>query len=443
MLTSYNRLTQDVHLREVLTGASLALLLRGAGVAIAFALNVAIGRVLGAEDAGYYFLALSMVMIGSVFARLGLDNTLLRFIAAGAAKDEWGELRGVFSLGIKIAGGTSFALSLFLSIGAPWIAVHIFDKQGIIEPLRWMSFGIFTFSVMMLLAESLRGLNRIRDSMLVSGVIFPLISLILLWPLTSRWGVAGASISYVLSTGIAGIYGMFQWNRATKGRAAPEPFPLKPVWDSAHPLWLMSLIRLGLMPWAPLFLLGIWGPGADSAGVFGAVTRVAMLVTFLFIATNTAIASKISKLLKAERIDELRDLSRKVSAIVTIASTPILLFLIFKGDFVMLLFGRDYSTGATALAILSIGHLIISATGLGGTILVMSGRENYVRRSAVVSTFILFALAFLTIPTLGIVGAALATAGSMAFMSGLEAYFVWKIFGFSPVMKVPLVGAHT
>ena len=71
--------SMDGHLREVLTGASIAFLLRVLGAAAAFALNMVIGRLLGAEGAGLYFLALSVALIGSLLAQLGLANTLLRF----------------------------------------------------------------------------------------------------------------------------------------------------------------------------------------------------------------------------------------------------------------------------------------------------------------------------------------------------------------------------
>ena len=186
----------DVHTLEVLNGAGLAFVLRGLGAGFAFALNVVIGRLLGAEGAGLYFLALAVTSIGAVVARLGLDNTLLRFVAAGAAQKDWGQVKGVFALGMKLAGAASLALSLVCLAIAPWLSETVFREPELASPLRWMSLGIFTFSMMTLLSEALKGLKRIRNSMLVSGVLYPLGALILVWPLIILMGPAGAGLAY-------------------------------------------------------------------------------------------------------------------------------------------------------------------------------------------------------------------------------------------------------
>ena len=95
----------DMHSREVLSGAALAFVLRAVGAGLAFALNVVIGRLLGAEGAGLYFMALSVVTIGAVITKLGLDNTLLRFIASGASSGDWSRVLGVFRMGMRLAAG--------------------------------------------------------------------------------------------------------------------------------------------------------------------------------------------------------------------------------------------------------------------------------------------------------------------------------------------------
>ena len=56
-------------------------LVRVFSAVIAFLLTLFITRELGAEEAGYYFLAFSFVAILSAFSRLGMDNTVVRFVA--------------------------------------------------------------------------------------------------------------------------------------------------------------------------------------------------------------------------------------------------------------------------------------------------------------------------------------------------------------------------
>ena len=418
-------LSMEHHAREVLSGAALAFLLRAFGAGLAFALNVAIARLLGAEGAGLYFLALSLVVITSIVARMGLDNTVLRFVASAVSLGDWGRVKGVQVLSLKLAGSVSLCLALICFVSAPWIAQYLFDKSALTAPLRWMSLGIFTFSTMMLLAESLKGLKRVRDSMLVSGVLSPAFGLILIWPLTTLAGVAGASLTYVLATAVSAVVGVLFWRHALRSHSlSASPFPQRELWASSRPLWGMSVITQGVMPWAPLFLLGIWG-SAEETGIFGAATRVAMLVSFCLTAVNTIVAPKFAELHTKGDLRALAMLARQTAHIVLLLSLPLFLFLTIAGDWVMSWFGPDFTRGGTALAILALGQAVNATTGSVGFLLIMAGHERSVRNSAIASSFVLVSGAVTLIPYYGMSGAAIASAASVATMNILNVYQVW------------------
>ena len=414
----------DVHMREVLFGASQAFVLRAMGAVLAFALNVAIARLLGTDGAGLYFLALSVVMIGSVVARLGLDNAMLRFVAAGMAKRDAEQVNGVVSLGLRMAGIFGLLIAVLVAALAPHLATHLFSEPDLVQPLVWMSLGILSFSLMTLVAESLKGLKQIPKSMLVSGVIYPVVALLLLWPFVTYWGVAGVSLAYVVATVTAALLGWLWWRRA---RPAPGTgsFPLSELWNSARPLWIMSGITRGLLPWLPLFLLGIWGTAEDS-GVFGAATRLVMLITFFLTAVNTILAPKFAELYAKQNLAMIGKLARRFTLMITLAVLPLFLLLFFAGDFVMGLFGPGFSRGGDVLAILAIGQFVNVLTGSVGVLLMMSGHERDVRNSALFALCLLLVVAASAMPVYGLTGAALASAGAVAGMNLLSAYYVWR-----------------
>lgn len=76
----------DQQLLELLSGSSVALILKLIGAGLAFTFNVLLARLLGAEGAGVYFLALSVITVAVVFGRLGLDKTVLRLISANSGR---------------------------------------------------------------------------------------------------------------------------------------------------------------------------------------------------------------------------------------------------------------------------------------------------------------------------------------------------------------------
>jgi len=405
------------HMAEVLRGAGLAFVLRGVGAGLAFLLNVVIGRMLGAEGAGLYFLALSVVSIGAVITKLGLDKTLLRFVAAGASTADWNRVVGVFRTGTRLAAASSLTGAVVVFVAAPLMAEHFFGQPPLGGPLRAISLGIFTFALMMLLSECLKGLKRIRDSMLVSGVLYPLIALAVIWPLATLFGPTGAALAYVLGTGGAAAVGYALWRATMRGHPAPDPnFDRATLWHSARALWVMDLINRAVLPWAPLFLLGLWGTAADS-GVFGAATRVSMLVTFFLVAVNTVIAPKFAELYARGEIEMIGRLARRFALLITLAASPLFLILIFAGDWVMGLFGPDFVRGGAALAILALGQAVVCITGVAGQVLIMTGREKYMRNGSVLALATMAVSSLLLIPRYGIYGAATASALSLSMMN--------------------------
>src|SRR5207245_8982664 len=99
-----------------------ALIVRVSGAGISFALNVLIARLYGADGAGVYFLALTVMTIATVFGRMGMDNSLLRFVAAHAASGGWGEVEGGHRKGMRIAWAASLVSTAVIAAGAPCLA---------------------------------------------------------------------------------------------------------------------------------------------------------------------------------------------------------------------------------------------------------------------------------------------------------------------------------
>lgn len=418
-------LSLDVHMTEVLLGAWLAFSIRAVGAVLALLLNITIGRLLGAEGAGLYFLALSVTSISAVIAKLGLDNSMLRFIAISSSKQDWRLAKGTFKFGIRLAGFTSFSLSLAVFLMASWIANDIFGEPDLIAYLRWMSLGVFCFSMMSLISESLKGIRYIRDAMLVSGVIFPTVALVLIWPLVQLIGYAGPALAYVLGTGTAALVGWRMWQRATKNWPnSIAQVDRATLWSSMYPLWITSIINQAVLPWAPLFFLGIWGT-TQEIGIFGAATRVALLVAFFLTAVNTVIIPKFAEMHSREDVQAMGRLAQRFAVFIALVASPFCLFLVFNGDWVMTLFGPEFSHGGAALAILALGQLVNAMTGLAGHLLIMTGHERDTRNASIFAMLLMLVSAILLIPPHGMLGASIASALALAGMNLFSTVFVW------------------
>ena len=420
---------------KLLKGVLLAFTLRAMGAACAFALNVVIGRLLGAEGAGLYYLALSVSSIVAVIARLGMDHAALRLIAAEIANEDNGErASSVLVQAIKVTGASALTMSLIILVTAHPISTHVLSEPSLVGPLSWISMSILTFSMMMLMAESLKGLSRVRDAMLVSGVIYPVVALIFIWPLTKLAGASGAALAYVLGTGVAATIGLVLWLRQRSLPWVNPDFELSALWISSGRLWVMSIINSAVLPWTPLFLLGVWG-STEDAGIFGAATKLATLITFSLAAVNAVAAPRFSRLYAQGRIEELRSAACRSSLFVAVLASPVLVLMVFESDWLMGLFGEDFVRGGTLLTILALGQAVSALTGSVGYLLMMTGHEKDIRNSAILSALILGASSVVLIPPYGPLGAAISGAIAMS-SSNVTNYVLVKLrLGFFVVPK--------
>lgn len=402
------RLYAEPHMREVAYGTALAFVLKIIGSGLAFAFGVVVARLLGAEGAGVYFLSLSIVTIGSVIGRVGLDNALLRFIATRATLKDWGGVKGVYALGMRYAIAASGAITVIVFVASTWIADFLFNKPELAQPLRWMSLSILPFALLNLQADSLKGLKRIREAMLVHGVGVPLTGLIIIFPLAQSFGVLGVGIAYLFSTLLVAALGFLIWRKAIAGYSiASKSFPAKELQDSCRPLFMVSFLNLAVLPWMPLFLLGIWASSQD-VGIFGAALRVAALVSFMLITINNVVAPKFAELHIQGDVLLLSQTAQRSALLITMLASPILLVLIIGGSWVMGIYGPEFERGAIVLAILAVGQFVNAFTGSVGFVLMMGGQEGATWRALLYSVLVSIALSLLLIPEFGMIGAAIA-----------------------------------
>jgi O-antigen/teichoic acid export membrane protein len=425
----------DGHMREVVSGAAAAFVLKTAGAGLSLAFNIAVARLLGTAGAGLFFLALSITTIGSVIGRVGLDNTLLRFVAAHGALGEWGKVKGVHALGVKLAATVSGAVTLICFLFAPVLATAVFRKPDLAAPLRWMSLSILPFALVNLHAESLKGLKRISAAMLVQGIGVPLAGLALIVPLAGAAGAAGASVAYAAAAGLTALAGAWAWRRVSVEHDDAPSFPFRDLWESCKPLLFVSVMNRAILPWSPLFLLGIWADSRE-VGIFGAATRVAMVVSFTLATVNSVLVPKFAELYATGDREALGRTARRSAQMITLLASPVFLVMLFGGSRVMSVFGADFAEGAPVLAVLALGQLVNTLTGSVNHVLIVTGNEVIVRNTVVLATVAQVGICALLIPLAGVTGAAVAAAVTTAGINLAAALMVWKRLG---IMTIPFL----
>ena len=419
-MTLFSRLTDgiELHLKELLKGTAIALTLRGSGLICITLFNLILARILGPEKTGLFFLSFNMAILGTVFGRLGLDNAMLKYTAANSASENWYAVAGIYRKGITISGLSSCAITILILILAPTLCTHVFHDNALIGPMRIMALAIMPLSLTNLHSEMLRGLKRIRDSLLVywQGLILPIISLCLLIIFVQKFGLAGAVTSYLAASFITLGVAYILWRNATPQlEKQPGGFDTKILMDTALPLFWVSSTHI-FMTSIDTFMLGIF-LDARSVGIYSVALKTAGLISYSLTAASAIAAPKFAALHASGDHETLASFARTTTKFVIFLSAPLLILFLTAPELILGIFGPEFKGASVAFIILSLGQFVNVSVGLVVYLLTMSGHHRVIRNIFFGCAFINLLLNSFLIPRFGVNGAAVATALSIATLN--------------------------
>jgi O-antigen/teichoic acid export membrane protein len=299
--------------------------------------------------------------------------------------------------------------------------------------LQWMALTVLPTALLVLHAQGLQGLKRIRDANLVGSLGVPVFSLLGVFALVPRWGVLGAVWAYVLAAILTSAAGLWLWRRATPQLSAVEGrVPTAELLQSSMPLFGVAALQL-ITTWTSTLALGIWASSAD-VGVFGVASRTAALTSFVLISINSIAAPKFAALHKQGDLLTLRRIARKSTKLMALLASPVLVSFLLFPSLVLSIFGAGFSSAATVLSILAVGQFVNVITGSVGFLLSMCGYERLLRNNLAVCAALNVALNMVLVPRHGAVGAAIATAVTLALQMLIATAMVWQKLG---VVTIP------
>lgn len=422
------KLGRDAHTREMLLGSAVALMVKVLAAGAAFLMNIVVARKLGASESGLFFLGMTIVTLVAAVARMGLDNTLVRFIAAEQAAGNPGAILSIYRQGVRWAAGLAVLCMLALLALVPSLTTHLFDQPGFAPVLFAMTLAIPLLALSTLHAQALQGLKRIAQAMTTLNVCIPMLLLaaLLALPIDSALHTAWA---YIACCGLALLLGYAWWRKAAPYTAPVVHFERSTLIASCMPLWGVMLLAQ-LIQWSSQLLLGAWGSTTDVA-LFASALRTAMLTSFVLVAINSIAAPKFAAMHRQGDMQGLRRTALLSVRLMLLAAVPALGIMLLLPEWLMGLFGHEFRAAAPALMILALGQFVNIATGSVGFLLSMSGHERLLRLNMLIGAVLAVGLGLLLIPQHGLIGAAVATATAVAVQNLLGVFQVKRVLGFN------------
>jgi O-antigen/teichoic acid export membrane protein len=429
----------DPDVRAVLAKGFPSLAVKVVGVAAGLGGSVLLGRTIGAEGLGVVMLALTIVQVAAIPARLGLDQVAMRFVATYR---DCGDLEALdrllagVTLATLAAGGAATLVLLFAS--RP-LSVVVFDLPALRQPLQIMALAIVPLATGIVLNHALRAMGHpVKAAFLheaaASVLRFAVFAVLILT--LGGFDILQAAIVFAAGLVVAGVATVVSVRRLDVKRLLEV--------DAAR---IRALVRRGL-PFigmaSMLFLISAtdvlmlgWLSDADEVGRYSVAARAASVISFLIAAANMVIAPRLAVLYGRGDLPALESFARSTSGLLALAAASLAIGLAVLAPWLLGLWGTEFLAGAASLRILCVANFFNVATGSVASMLTMTGRERLVLYITTLCGVLNIALNWALITRFGATGAALATAAALIVSNLLYVAAVRRSLGVAPLPVMP------
>jgi O-antigen/teichoic acid export membrane protein len=444
------------------------------GAAMSFGLVVLVSRWLQPRGAGAFFELLALFTIMSNTFELGADTGLTRWISRARVIGALRDVRRVVVAAVIPVAVVGCAGAVAMWVAAPQIAQFFLrglPVSGGVTDVRIVAPLVPLGALSSCLVDGARGFGRMWPYLLIEGTGKPALRIALVvavlaaglglrvaviaWGLPVVVGLAAGAIIFVrLLRKEAPTESPLSRQRHaqdiadTDGRAARSRLPggkHRGPWclisrrsrRLAAEFWAFTGLRAlqatfqVIILWLDILIVGAMASNY-AAGVYGAVSKLAIVGTFTLEGNRLAIGPQLSALLARRQYGRAAELFQTSTRWLMLASWPLyLLFAVFPAA-VLNIFGPRYTVGASALAVLSLAMLVNLGTGNVTVVLLMGGRSSWSAINAGAALAVNIGLNLVLIPRMGILGAAIAWAASIVVDNVTAMVEIWWVMDVDP-----------
>jgi len=387
------------------------------GAMLQYGYNLGLARILGSEATGNFLFVLSLVSISAIVGQLGIQELLLRYVAAYRSVDDFSRLRGVLVFGLLMGAGGACLLTFVLYVSAPMLA-ELSGKPILISVIRQMGWLVPPFATIVMAAAALQSAKRMDKVIFIRELGRPLVIVIALiigffLLLTfSSFVMIICAFMYCLALLALAVL----WYEFKDARSATATHLSLREWLSFSVSVMFLDVFRSTSGWLDTVILGFYIPATDIA-IYFAATRTALLITIVLGGFNAILAPMVAELWHKGDLLELNNVFRLATRWTWLAVLPIAVATILVRYELMGIFGKDYTAASTVLLILLLGRTVNGLTGGVGRMLMMTGNQRVEMWNAVVSNLTMLVGMSWAANHYGMLGAAIVSSTVVAVMN--------------------------
>lgn len=432
IVKKYKGVYADKNFAEIFSGSILTFSAKIGAVILGFISNVIVAKNYGSEIVGILALITSFLAITTLVSAAGLPTTMLRVLSSKISNGFNAEARTLTWKATKIVCFVALLVTIISSALVPLIS-QVFIGSKVVD-------GWVYVAVLMVIAPALMELNSAIIRVYKRIELFALIQVLqplsyfLVLIVVTLFAYEDDRPIYIYFCSILFAYLLSQF--FVKKCARTSLLKQEEVTDLSSwtlikvswPILLTGVMWLCINQTAVLMLGGF--VSLKEVGIYFIVVKLGMLANFVLTSVNMVSAPKFAELYSSNDLESLRKLTQKTSRFLFYINLPLLLVLIIGGDLILGVFGEEFKSGYTALIFLVIGQFVNVACGSVGNFLNMTGSQKAFNKIVTTAAALNLGLCWGLIPSLGIVGAGLASSITACYWNVASLLYIKIKYGF-------------
>ncbi|MCE8000264.1 MAG: oligosaccharide flippase family protein [Rhodobiaceae bacterium] len=400
--------------------SSILMAARVGGTGLGFLIQLALVRLMPPVDYGIYVVAMSLAAVLSIVCAFGMPSVAARFVAAYQEAGDKARLAGFLRSSLGSIAGMS-ALIALVAIVTVWSGLIDTSYQVplvlacLIGPvLAAMRFGGALSNAARRFYLTYLPDVMFKPVLLVAGLagIY-----VLAYPLTTT-NVLLVHLAVLFAACF--VLWMCLRPRRQFSLEGVEPVTDSSTWRRAATPMIFVTLLTSFLADIDILLLSTLLP-ADQVGIFSVCLRIMLLIEF---GIQTVFQMTTPDLAEAQARDDstLMKAAMRRAQHTTFGFTLVALCgVALLGEWLLLLFGETFTTGASALTFLVVGQVVRSAFGPVTQVLTVAGAQMRSLVSYGVALLVLIVGNVFLVPTMGLEGAAMMLSCAMVLGTILQA----------------------
>lgn len=406
------------------------------GVALGFVTTIWLyPNILQAEQYGLTRVIIALAAVCSQFAKLGMDNTIIRYFPY--FKDENANHRGFLFIALAVPLIGFLLIAVVLLAGQGFIIGYFEERSPLLINHYLLLLPMIFFSLFFnVLTNFIKALYNIVVATFLNEVLVRILVVISLLLYFVGWiTFQQFMILFVLNYGVILVI-------LTIYLIRNHGVTLQPDFDFLTPELAKSILQYGSFAFMggvasiavaniDIIMLSALA-GLEDTGIYAIAFYVGSAITIARKSIYNISSPIIADAFKENKLTLIEDIYKRSSLNQLIAGGLLFCGIIANLDNLMQMLPPEYAGGSVVIVLISAAYLFDMTTGLNGAIILNSDHYRFDLYSTLFLIVLTAGLNYLLIPDYGILGAAIGTATAIFFYNLLKVIFVAIVFDMQP-----------